>query len=210
MFRRCEEFLIRGLSLTAFLFVFLHPDCVHKRLGLCLIPFPVVLFIVWMSFTFQQLLLSSPSSFASLFQSPEGSDEGWSPGQRSASSRGQERQPRLALLREAHQEPPHPHRGAPPQTINSTVLCKASPQRLLGLVVNVPEGKSFQTPVVLLGGTLQQCPQQIPNYSVLVNLANIGHEVTSVLVFKTFHVQKLDSLIKQGGRICSKGSVEAT
>lgn len=97
-----------------------------------------------------------------------------------------------------------------PKQLTVLFFCKASPQRLLGLVVNVPEGNSFQTPVVLLGGTLQQCPQQIPNYSVLVNSANIGHEVTSVLVFKTFCVQKLDSLVKQGDRICSKGSVKVT
>lgn len=55
-------------------------------------------------------------------QSLEGRDEGWSPGQRFAASRGQERQPCPALLREAHQGPPLPHRGAPPQTTNSTIL----------------------------------------------------------------------------------------
>lgn len=55
-------------------------------------------------------------------QSPEGSDEGWCPGQRLAAPRGQERQSRPALLREAHQEPPHLHRGAPPQTANSNIF----------------------------------------------------------------------------------------
>ena len=57
-------------------------------------------------------------------QSSEGSDEGRSPGQRFAASRGQERQPSPALLREAHREPPQPHRGAPPQTTNSTTFYK--------------------------------------------------------------------------------------
>lgn len=54
-------------------------------------------------------------------QSPEGSDEGRRPGQRSAPPRGHQRQSGAALLGETHQEPPDPHSGAPPQTTNGTV-----------------------------------------------------------------------------------------
>lgn len=60
-------------------------------------------------------------------QSPEGSDEGWSLGQRLAASRGQECQPSLTLLRETHQEPPRSHCGAPPQTANSTIFTNITP-----------------------------------------------------------------------------------
>lgn len=57
-----------------------------------------------------------------MLQTPEGSDEGRSPRQGAAASWGQECQPGPALLWEAHQGPPVQHRGAPPQTINSTAF----------------------------------------------------------------------------------------
>lgn len=50
-----------------------------------------------------------------VLQSSEGRDEGGRAGQRPAAAWRQERQPGAALLREAHQEPPQPHRRAPAQ-----------------------------------------------------------------------------------------------
>lgn len=69
-------------------------------------------------------------------QSPEGSDESWSPGQRPAASWGQECEPCLAVLGEAHQGPPYPHCGAPSQTTNSTIFTYITPQ-LITLVSTI-------------------------------------------------------------------------
>ena len=61
-------------------------------------------------------------------QSPEGGDEGWSPGQGPAASWRHKRQSGPALLWEANEEPPHLHRGAPSQTTDSTVFINVPPQ----------------------------------------------------------------------------------